>query len=107
MKKKNGVTLPKVTQLPSGSWHCRIRINGKDIYITKDTEKEAVAEAMAVKAGIKEAESKSAAKKLTLAEALDNYIEQRRGFKSPSTIYAYESYRKQRFQSAAHSRCGM
>ena len=99
MKKKNGVTLPKVTQLPSGSWHCRIRINGKDIYITKDTEKEAVAEALAVKAGIKEAESRSAAKKMTLAEALDNYIEQRRGFKSPSTIYAYESYRKQRFQS--------
>ena len=34
-----------------------------------------------------------------LGEALDKYIADRKGFKSPSTIYAYESYRKQRFQN--------
>lgn len=35
---------------------------------------------------------------MTLGDALDKYIADRKGFKSPSTIYAYESYRKQRFQ---------
>ena len=39
---------PKAKKLPSGSWFVRIRIDGKDIGITRQTEKEAVAEAMAV-----------------------------------------------------------
>ena len=38
-----------------------------------------------------------------LGEVLDKYIADRKGFKSPSTIYAYESYRKQRFQSMMRS----
>ena len=45
--------IPKAKQLPSGSWFCRVRGNGQDIGITRPTEKEAVAEARAVKAGAK------------------------------------------------------
>ena len=99
MKKAKGFKQPVAKQLPSGSWFCRVRVNGQDVAITRDTEKEAVAEAMAVKYGIKEAEKKSNTKRKTLVEALDEYIEKRKGFKSPSTIYAYESYKNQRFQS--------
>ena len=34
---------PKARQLPSGAWFCRVRIDGKDIGITRPTEKEAIA----------------------------------------------------------------
>lgn len=98
MKKKD-FKKPVARQLPSGSWFCRVRVNGKDIPITRDTEKEAVAEAMAVKYGIIEAAKKPDANRKTLKEALEDYIESRKGFKSPSTIYGYESYKDQRFQS--------
>ena len=96
---KKGMKVPTARKLPSGAWFCRVRVNGQDVAITRDTEKEAVAEAMAVKYGIMEAEKKSKTKRKTLAQALEEYIEKRRGFKSPSTIYAYESYKNQRFQS--------
>ena len=43
---------PKAKKLPSGSWYVRVRIDGQDVSITRPTEKEALAEAMAVKAGL-------------------------------------------------------
>ena len=86
-------------KLPSGSWFCRVRVNGKDIPITKPTKKEAEAEAMAVKYGIIEAKAKKDDKKKTLSQTLDDYIESRRGSASPSTIYAYERYKANCFQS--------
>lgn len=90
---------PAATKLPSGRWFCRVRVNGKDISITKDTKKEAVAEAMAIKYGIKEAEKKTAVKKKALSQAIDEYIEIRKGSASPSTLYAYERYKANCFQS--------
>lgn len=89
--------IPKARQLPSGAWFCRLRIDGQDISITRSTEKEAIAEAMAVKAGIKEAEKKP--KKKTLSQAIDDYIEARQNILSPSTIRGYRAIQKGRFQS--------
>lgn len=89
--------IPKARQLPSGAWFCRVRIDGQDISITRDTEKEAVAEAMAVKAGIKEAEKRP--HKKTLTQAIDDYIEARQNILSPSTIRGYRIIQKNRFQS--------
>lgn len=89
--------IPKARQLPSGAWFCRVRIDGQDISITRDTEKEAIAEAMAVKAGIKEAEKHQ--KKKTVKQAIEDYIDVRRNVCSPSTIRSYKKYQKLRFQS--------
>lgn len=89
--------IPKARQLPSGAWFCRVRIDGQDIAITRDTEKEAVAEAIAVKAGIKEAEKRP--HKKTLTQAIDDYIEARQNILSPSTIRGYRIIQKNRFQS--------
>lgn len=89
--------IPKARQLPSGAWFCRVRVDGQDISITRDTEKEAVAEAMAVKAGIKEADKKP--KKKTLTQAIDDYIEARRNILSPATIRGYKIIQANRFQS--------
>ena len=88
--------IPKATQLPSGAWFCRVRIDGQDISITRPTEKEAVAEAMAVKAGIKEAAKQP--KKKTVSEAIDDYITLRKNVLSPSTIAGYRRIQKLRFQ---------
>lgn len=89
--------IPKARQLPSGAWFCRVRIDGQDIAITRGTEKEAIAEAMAVKAGIKEAEKRP--KKKTLTAAVDDYIEVRQNILSPSTIRGYRIIQNNRFQS--------
>lgn len=89
--------IPKARQLPSGAWFCRVRIDGQDISITRDTQKEAVAEAMAVKTGIKEAEKKP--KKKTLSQAIDDYIEARRNILSPATIRGYKTIKDNRFQN--------
>lgn len=91
--------IPQPRQLPSGSWNIRIQLDGKSHSITKPTEKECLAEYMALKAGTKK-KSKSTAKKLTLTAAIDRYIERRQNICSPSTIAGYRRIQKQRFKSA-------
>ena len=88
---------PTARKLPSGAWFCRVRIDGQDISITRPTEKEAIAEAMAIKAGIMEAAK--APKKVTLAKAIDAYISARENILSPSTVRGYRAIQKLRFQS--------
>ena len=98
-KKEPEIKLPKIQQLPSGSWRTRIYMDGRTVSITKPTYDECAAEYLAMKHGVIEAKAAPQKRGMTLADALDKYIADRKGFKSPSTIYAYESYRKQRFQS--------
>ncbi len=87
--------LPTARQLPSGAWFCRVRVDGKDISITRDTKKEAIAEAMAIKAGIKESAKKP--KKKTLTQAIDDYITARQNILSPATIRGYRIIQNNRF----------
>lgn len=103
MKKDKGFKRPVARQLPSGSWFCRVRVEGKDIAITRPTQKEAEAEAMAIKYGIIEAKDKSAEKRKSLSDAIDAYIEMRSGSASPSTLYAYKRYKANCFQSVMKS----
>lgn len=91
--------IPKARKLPSGSWFCRVRVNGKDIGITRPTEKEAVAEAMAIKAGTIEAKKSG---KKTLTEAIDDYIAARENVLSPSTIRGYRTIQRSRFAPEMH-----
>ena len=89
--------IPQPRKLPSGSWFVRVTINGEVISITKPTEKEAIAEAMALKAGTKKAKKVPAT--LTLSKAIDHYIERRMNIISPSTIRGYRGIQNQRFQA--------
>lgn len=91
---------PKAKQLPSGMWRCRIRIKGQDISITRQTEREAIAEALAVKAGIMQVQQ--APGKKTLEQVVDAYIDARRSVLSPSTICGYEAIKRTRFQASMH-----
>lgn len=89
--------IPKAKRLPSGSWFCRVRVDGRDISITRDTERKAVAEAMAVKAGIKK--EKSHPQSITLETAYKRYIEMKDGVLSPSTITGYKRLSKNTFKT--------
>ena len=88
--------IPKAEQLPSGAWRCRISVDGVSRSITKPTEKEAIAEAMAIKAGMK---FENKVENITLTRAIDRYIEDRLSILSPSTVRGYRTLQANRFQS--------
>lgn len=95
--------IPNARKLPSGSWYCRVRTNGQDISITRSTKKEAIAEAMAAKAGIK-LDNRLAPIRLrakTVNQAIDDYINARQNVLSPSTIRGYRVIQRTRFKAAA------
>lgn len=100
-KRKNtpSIRLPKIEILPSGMAHTRVLINGERVSITKDTKEACIAEYLALKHGVMEAEKKTKEKTVTLSEALKNYIDKRDGRKSPATIKGYLSYKDNRLQS--------
>lgn len=98
-KKEPEIKLPAVTQLPSGAYHARVQINGRRQSITADTEEECIAKWMALRHSVIEAEDKPKKKRKTLEEAVTEYINARKEFCSPATIYGYERYKKNTFQS--------
>ena len=88
---------PQAKQLPSGSWRVQFRFEGKVHSVTRDSPTQAVAEAMAIKAGMMQAQTQKP--NLTLSEAIDQYIEERSNVLSPSTIRGYRYIQKGRFQA--------
>ena len=93
-KGKEKMKTPKARKLPSGQWFCRVRIDGQ--------EKAAVAEAMAIKAGILKKRQSVQSGDKTVRQAIDTYIENRRSVLSPSTIRGYCTIRDNRFQSVSN-----
>lgn len=96
---KKQIKLPTVTRLPSGAWHTRCMVNGDRISITADSEKEVIAKYMAMKNGVIEAKKKEHPGAKTLEEAVNEYIDSRRDYRSPATIYGYEKDKRNTFQS--------
>lgn len=93
MKKINA---PKATQLPSGSWRCRVRVGNRDESITADTKKEAEKAALALKMGFLEREEKHDA--LTVLDCIDLYIQKHEVALSPSTIRGYRVNQRSQFK---------
>ena len=98
-KKKEQIVLPKVQQLPSGAFRARLVVGDRRISITKDSKEECIAEYIAMKHGIIDAQEREKKGIKTLEEAVTEYIDSRKGYRSPSTIYYYERYKKNTFQS--------
>jgi integrase len=98
MKKNIDLKIPKVILLPSGSYSTKVMVDGIRYTITKDTAEECAAEATAIKYRAMQAKKKEKVKSLSLSDAIDQYIEARRGSVSPATIYAYERYKINCFQ---------
>lgn len=99
MKKNVDLNIPKIIQLPSGAYSTKVMVDGIRYTITKDTAEECAAEATAIKYRAKEAKKKEKTKILTLSDAIDTYIDARRGSASPATIYGYERYKANCFRS--------
>lgn len=96
-RSKNTAHTPTARKLPSGSWACRVRVNGQDVSITRETKEEAIAEAMAIKHGIKAPDTQEV--NLTLGEAINRYIDMKKDILSPSTVAGYKRIRKNAFAS--------
>ena len=96
-EKRSRSDAPSARQLPSGAWTCRVRVGGRDISITRATKQEAIAEAMAVKHGLKTPEKETPS--ITLAEAYKRYISARSGSISPSTEAGYLRLSRNTFQA--------
>lgn len=100
---KTSIKVPTARQLPSGAWFVQLRLGGKSIPITRPTQREAVAAAMAIKEGIIKAQ-KSPKDSLTLSAAIEEYISQRENVLSPSTIAGYRVIQRNRFRSLQNVR---
>lgn len=97
---KKEIKVPPARKLPSGNWRVQVWIDGKAISVTEPTEKEAIARAKALKAGlIQERNRGGGAAGRTLNELTQAYIEKYETVLSPSTIRSYEIMRKNRFQA--------
>lgn len=93
-KKKDAIKIP--TPVKRGrKWYVDLRREGT--VVIENTEAEAVAKAMAIRAGFAAAESRKPT--ITVGEAVDTYIENRRNVISPSTLVGYKSARENRFKS--------
>lgn len=79
--------LPQAKKLPSGRWYIQVMVDGCRRGQTFDTEKEAVYWAAGIKTRAKEAEKSP--QSLTVAAAVDRYIESKDAVLSPSTIRGY------------------
>lgn len=89
------VKVPRPKQ-KGNTWFAQITVDGDRRYISAETEEEYYVKARAAKAGL--IEIKKAAPKLSLGTAIDNFIKDNSETLSPSTLNAYQSYRKTRFQ---------
>ena len=89
------ISVPAPRKLPSGTFYGRLTVSGERVSVSAATEEEYYAKARAVKAGL--IETKKAAPKITLGDAIDRYVKANDLVLSPSTVNAYKSYRKTRF----------
>ena len=103
--KKNSIKIPTARQLPSGNWFVQLRIDGQSISITKPTEREAVAEAMAIKQGIIQYKKVPMADR-TLTQAIDLWIADNEHRLSPATIRGYTTCQKNGFKTLMPMKCG-
>lgn len=96
---KKEIKVPKIIQLPSGSYSTKVMVDGVRHTITKETEQECIAAAAALKYRAVQAQKLEKAGIKPLRTVVENYIEMRRGSASPATIYGYEGYLRNCFQS--------
>lgn len=107
--------MPTARKLPSGSWRCQVfshyeyvkqpdgTVKKKRVYesFTSDNPSKAgkrEAEAMATKFADQKEQQSYSKSKLTFAEALDSYIQERSAILSPATIRKYKAMQKNKFE---------
>ncbi|NLU24114.1 MAG: site-specific integrase [Clostridiales bacterium] len=92
--------IPKARKLPSGSWFIQLRIDGQSVPVTAQTERECKRRAELLKAECRNGKKIDVSASMTLSRAIDQYIKNRDGILSPSTIYGYRIIQRTRFKTA-------
>lgn len=92
-KKKDEIKIP-TPRKRGQKWYIDLRREG--VTVIEDTEAEAKAKAVAIRAGFVDLKKRPPA--ITLEKAIDNYIEVRSNVLSPSTLVGYKSLKKNRFK---------
>ncbi len=87
-KPKDQISVPAPVQTPEGKYRGRLMVKGQRVYVTEDTEAAYYIRARAVKAGL--IEQAAAAKKTTLHNLIDRYIQDNTAVFSPSTVFGYQ-----------------
>ena len=108
-RKKAGAELkvPKPTQMSSGNWFIRLRINGENINVTESTERACIEKARALKAGLlTEKKLRSDVATMTLCEACNAHIAKIEGRLSPSTKQGYEKIVRMHFPELMKKKLG-
>lgn len=95
-RKKGEISIP-TPRKRGQKWYVDLRREG--VTVIEDTEAEAKAKAIAIRAGFIEAKAKLPA--ITLQQAIDDYINDRDNVLSPATIRGYNSIRNNRFKSVS------
>ena len=95
---------PTPRELPSGAWRCEVMVDGKRISVVEDDPATAHAKALAIRTGVVEQAQASAPDKITLEKAIEQYIEERRGVLSPSTVRSYMETKKNRIKGLQKKR---
>lgn len=93
--------VPKAKKLPSGNYFIRLRIGGEDIGVTAPTERECTRQAQLIKSEYLAGKRIAPVEKkfITLKDACNAFIDERRAVLSPSTIRGYDYIVNHRFQS--------
>lgn len=89
---------PTPVELPSGKYRCQVTVNGQRASVVEEDPAVAHAKALAIKANLLQAE-KLPKDRITIGEAIDNYIATRDNILSPVTIKGYEDIKRKRLQS--------
>ena len=97
--------IPEPKKTPTG-WRIQLRINGQSIPVMADTPKECRRKAALVKAEAQNAAKPVKKCDLTLTQAIDAYIDERRNMLSPSTIRGYRIIQRTRFLSTMPRQIG-
>jgi len=85
--------VPKITKLPSGSYHAKVQINGRRVSVTADTKKDVERYILTIKL------QNRVKTQNTLSDSISRYIEARSNILSPSTIRGYRIIQRNRFKS--------
>ena len=106
-RQQTEISVPSPRQLPSGKWFIQLRINGESVSITKETERDCINEARAIKAGILKVNAlKADVRNLTLSEACNKYISKISGRLSPSTVQGYDKIVRNHFPALMKVKLG-
>lgn len=90
--------VPEPRKLPSGNWFIQLRLGGKSYSVTERSKKECIHQAELLKAQHQMKKKVSYGSRISLKDAIDEYINNKSAVLSPETVRGYRVIQKNRFK---------